>query len=98
MALLIRDSLGLSESGGVRGSVTQGVSGALGATGSGVSKIFVGVSPECQKGVGDTPGTLFGHFGARTPSRHPCGTLSWTPPLWGTLSGTLPGTLWAEGL
>ena len=61
------------------------------------------VSPECQKSVSDTLGTLSGHFldtpepGARRAPGTPRGTLRRTPPFSGTLSGTLPGTLGPEG-
>ena len=56
------------KTGCVRESVRQGVSGALQAPGSGVSKKFPesvpGVSKRCPGHSGDTLGTLFGHSGA----------------------------------
>ena len=55
------------------GSVPRGVSGALRAPGSGVSKkcpeSVPGVSKRCPGHSGDTLGTLFGHSGARGPKR-----------------------------
>ena len=51
------------------GSVPRGVSGALRAPGSGVSKkcpeSVLGVSKRCPGHSGDTLGTLFGHSGAQ---------------------------------
>ena len=67
----------------------------------GVSEgVSEGVSPECQKGVPDTPGTLSGHFldipepGARRAPGTPRHSLG-HPPLSGTLSGH-SGTLRAR--
>ena len=60
------------------------------------------VSPECQKGVPDTPGTLSGHFldtpeaGARRAPGTPCRTLSRTPPIFGDTLGDTPGTVRAR--
>ena len=57
-------------------------------------KSVPGVSQRCP----DTPGTLSGHFldtlepGAQRAPGTPRGTLPWTPPF----SGTLSGTLWAR--
>ena len=56
------------------------------------------VSKRCPGNSGDTLGTRFGYSRART-QRAPetlCGTLPWTPRFSGTLSGTLPETLWAR--
>ena len=48
--------------------------------------------------VNNTPGTLFGHSGARGPKglAGTLWTLSRTPPFSGTLSKTLAGTLWVR--
>ena len=59
-------------------SVPRGVSGALWAPGSGVPKSVPRMSPECQKGVRHTLGTLLGHSGARGP-KGPRDTLRDTP-------------------
>ena len=70
------------KTGGVRGSVRRGVSGALRAPGSGVSKkcpeSVPGVSKRCPGQSGDTLGTLFGHYGAQGP-KGPGDTPSDTP-------------------
>ena len=60
-----------------------------------VQKRVPRVSPECQKGVLDTPGTLSGHFldtperGARRAPETPRRTLPQTPPVFGDTPGTL---------
>ena len=87
------------KTGGVRRSVPGGVSGALRAPGSGVSKFksVPRVLPECPKGVPETPGTLSGHFldtpelGARRTLETPPGTPSDTA-IFGDTLGTLPGS------
>ena len=84
------------KTGGVRGSVRRGVSGALRALGSGV---FPRVSPECPGHLFDTPGTLSGHFldtpepGARRAGPGDTGprrTLPRTPPVFGDTLGDTP--------
>ena len=84
------------KTGGVRRSVRRGVSGALRAPGSGVSK----KCPESVPGVsgtpcwhsGDTFGTLFGHSGAWGPKgpRDTRRTLRRTPPVFGDTLGDTP--------
>ena len=73
------------KTGGVQGSIRQGVSGALRAPGSGVSQIL-----KCPESVPrhlfDTLGTLSGHFldtpepGARSALQTPRRTFPRTPP------------------
>ena len=85
--------------GGVSEGVSDGVSpGPFGPRAPECPKRVPRVSPECPGHLFDTPGTRFGHSGARSPKGPgtPRRTLPRTPPIFGDTLGDTPGTLRAR--
>ena len=81
----------------LRARSVPGVSPRVSPKMGGVRGVSDGVSLECQKGVPDTPGTLFRHSGAHRAPGTPRRTLPRTPPIFGDTLGTLRGHFGPEG-